>query len=93
MAGVKGRSGCTPGKKKGGRAKGTPNKVTRELKDMVIQALANAGGVDYLTRQAEDNPGPFMTLLGKVLPLQVTGANGGPLVIQFPANEPTFDDL
>lgn len=62
--------------KLGGRQKGTPNKMTAAVKDMIITALDKAGGVDYLVRQASENPGPFMTLVGKVLPLQVTGENG-----------------
>lgn len=64
-----------------GRVKGSQNKVTREVKTMVLQALDQAGGVAYLKRCAE-NPklaGAFLTLLGKVIPLQVTGPGGGPL--------------
>lgn len=61
------------GHKTGGRQAGTPNKMTREVKEMVIQALDEAGGVDYLVAQSRDNPTAFMTLIGKVLPLQVAG--------------------
>ena len=67
------------GTKTGGRKKGTPNKVTGALKDMILTALDNKGGVEYLERQAEANPTAFLTLVGKVLPLQVTGDGGGPL--------------
>lgn len=56
-----------------GRPKGIPNKVTGALKDMILAALDESGGVDYLVEQAKQNPGAFMTLIGKVLPLQVTG--------------------
>jgi hypothetical protein len=72
------------GIKTGGRKKGTPNKVPALLKDAILEAAMQAGGgsvVDYLKVQAVENPGPFMTLLGKVLPLQVTGANDEPLKI------------
>jgi len=55
--------------------------MTAALKDMILEALHGAGGVEYLKRQAKDNPGPFLSLVGKVLPLQVTGENGGPIVI------------
>lgn len=65
--------------KTGGRVKGTPNKVTGDLKAMILGALDKAGGLDYLAQQAVDNPGPFMALVGKVLPHQVTGADGGPV--------------
>jgi len=61
-----------------GRVKGVPNKVTREVKEMITQALDKAGGVAYLVRCAKDpkTASAFLTLVGKVLPLQVTGANG-----------------
>lgn len=59
------------GKKTGGRTKGTPNKLTAALKDVILQALANAGGADYLTKQAKENPNAFLALVGRVLPLQV----------------------
>lgn len=72
--------------KTGGRQKGVPNKRTALLKDAILEAAEKAGGeggiVGYLTLQATENPGPFMTLLGKVLPTQVegTGENGAHLV-------------
>lgn len=46
---------------------------------MILQALDAKGGVEYLARQADENPTAFLTLIGKVLPLQVTGENGGPI--------------
>jgi hypothetical protein len=64
-----------------GRVKGTPNKTTGALKDMILEALNRAGGVSYLERQAEAEPKSFMLLLGRVLPLQVTGSEGGPILI------------
>lgn len=68
-----------------GRPKGATNKVTRELKEMVLQALENKGGVSYLEQRAEDNPTAFMTLLGKVLPLTVQGPNpDGSFTIKAP---------
>jgi hypothetical protein len=72
---------------KTGRAKGTPNKTTALLKDAILVAAANAGGkeglVGYLQIQAAQNPGPFMSLLGKVLPMQITGEGGGALKVTF----------
>jgi hypothetical protein len=69
------------GKKTGGRVKGTPNKLTSDLKAMILQALDGAGGVDYLQNQAAENPTAFMTLVGKVLPLQVQGDKDAPIQI------------
>jgi hypothetical protein len=56
-----------------GRPKGSVNKTTAAIKDMVTAALDKAGGADYLYTQALENPNAFLTLVGKVLPLQVTG--------------------
>jgi hypothetical protein len=64
-----------------GRPKGVPNKLTSDVKAMILAALDKAGGVDYLVAQSEKNPSAFMTLVGKVLPLQMTGANDGPVMI------------
>lgn len=65
-----------------GRPKGSENKVTSDLKAMIQEALHNAGGAEYLTARANDprTASAFLSLLGKVLPMQVTGANGGPLM-------------
>jgi hypothetical protein len=57
---------------KGGSRKGIPNKVTSDLRSMVLQALSNAGGVDYLERQAKKkNPAAFLALVGKCIPKDV----------------------
>lgn len=68
--------------KTGGRKKGTPNKIPGALREMILGALDAVGGEEYLTKQATENPVAFMTLLGKVLPLQVGGADGGPVPIE-----------
>jgi len=64
---------------KTGRAKGTPNKTTKLLKDAILNAFDRAGGEDYLLGVAKADYKTFCTLLGRVLPQQVTGANEGPL--------------
>ena len=64
-----------------GRPKGVPNKVNAAIKDMVIQALDKAGGVDYLARQANQTPAAFMGLLGKVLPVQIAGDGNTPISV------------
>jgi hypothetical protein len=66
----------TPGP---GRKKGVPNKNTALIRDMIAQALDEAGGVEYLTSVAQSHPAPFLALVGKVLPVQLTGADGGPI--------------
>ena len=63
--------GSAPGERRGGREKGTPNMLP-DLRAITLKALMKAGGVDYLERQAHENPGPFLGLLGKVMPTQVS---------------------
>ena len=81
-----------------GRPKGSVNKTTALLKDAILKAAENAGNkvgdaglVSYLEQQAEENPGPFMALLGKVLPMQVTGEDGGAISIQVVTGVPRAD--
>lgn len=71
-----------------GRPKGSPNKTTALLKDAILQAADTAGGkggiAAYLASQASKNPGPFMALLGKVLPLQIAGdGKDGALIVEI----------
>lgn len=60
---------------KGGSRKGVPNKVTAELKDMIREALDQAGGVSYLLERAHDpkTATAFLSLVGKTLPMTVKG--------------------
>jgi hypothetical protein len=62
---------------KGGSRKGVPNRLTKQVKEMILEALDLAGGVDYLVLLAQDEPKAFASLLGRVLPLQLTGEDGG----------------
>ena len=66
-----------------GNRKGAPNKNTAAIKDMILAALQGAGGVDYLQDRANDpkTAAAFLGLVGKVLPMQVTGENGAPVKI------------
>ena len=68
-------SGSKPGERRGGRQKGTPNKITRTLREAILQALEEAGGeggaVAYLRSQASLSPAAFMGLIGKILPLTI----------------------
>ncbi|MCV5968711.1 hypothetical protein, partial [Lactococcus petauri] len=64
------KGGSKPGERRGGRKAGTPNKVTGQLKDMILQALSDQGGVAYLNTVASTHPQVFCALLGRVLPIQ-----------------------
>ena len=70
-------SNLKPGNKRG------PAKVTKALKEAILEAGEAAGGeggmVAYLTRQAEEQPAAFMGLIGKVLPMQIGGDPESPI--------------
>lgn len=63
------------GEKRPNQGKRGPNKVTKELKDMILKALDNAGGVAYLEEKANDprTASAFLSLIGKVLPMTIQG--------------------
>jgi hypothetical protein len=72
-----------------GRKKGSKNKTTALLKDAILMAAEAAGTemgkegmVGYLTLQAQVSPAAFLSLLGKVLPTQLTGDPDAPLEVK-----------
>ncbi|WP_198039408.1 hypothetical protein [Bartonella refiksaydamii] len=74
---------CLPLRRRG-RTKGALNKTTRRFNEALLTAAEQAGYhygedglVSYLQYHALNNPVPFFSLLAKVLPLQVTGEDGG----------------
>jgi hypothetical protein len=57
-----------------GRPKGVPNKITTDIKQLILAAMQAAhadGDLAYLTQQAKDIPTSFLTLLGKIIPAEV----------------------
>jgi hypothetical protein len=54
-----------------GRRKGVANKVTSDVRNMILGALNEAGGQKYLAARAIDTPGPFLALVGKCLPKEI----------------------
>jgi hypothetical protein len=79
--------GVNGGKRAGaGRKPGVPNKLTGELKEMILEAANLAGGeggtVQYLRTQASANPTAFMSLLGRVLPMTMAGDKDNPVAVR-----------
>tara|TARA_R110000868_G_scaffold129587_1_gene338594 strand:- start:716 stop:1021 length:306 start_codon:yes stop_codon:yes gene_type:complete len=67
----------------GGRPKGSLDKGNALIREMAVEALNGVGGVEYLQRIAESHPVAFLGLIGKVMPVQVEGAGGGPVVTRI----------
>jgi hypothetical protein len=80
MAAARGTRPPATGK---GRPKGARNKISADVKAMILGALEKSGGEQYFIEQARKNPAAFMTLVGKVLPLQVSGEDRGPIKIRW----------
>ena len=72
---------------KGGRPRGARNVVTREIKQALIDAAemigrdghGDLGLVGYLIRLERRAPQTFGALIGRLMPTQVTGPDGGPV--------------
>lgn len=85
------RSAARPPAAGKGRVKGVPNKTTALLKEAILLAAQQVGEdgdgrgglTGYLRRVAKEDVKAFSGLLGKVLPLQVTGEGGGPIQFAF----------
>ena len=50
-----------------GRPKGSKNRTTLQLRELVLKALDMVGGEQYLARLAVENSSAYASLLGKVL--------------------------
>jgi hypothetical protein len=71
----------------GGSRKGRPNRVSADLRGMVLEALDRLGGVEYLVRAGEANPQVFGSLIGKLLPTRLANDPENPLIDALSAEE------
>jgi hypothetical protein len=80
-----------------GKPKGATNKVARAAKDAIAKAADDLGGAERLVAWVQEDPANervfWGTIYPKLLPLQVSGEDGGPIpfelierVIVKPAN-------
>ena len=58
--------------KTGGRKKGSQNKTTVQVKEAILAAFEELGGVEYLVKVGVDDPKTFIALLSKLVPLEAT---------------------
>lgn len=77
------------GTKTGGRKKGTPNKATVAVKEALVSAFNDLGGVDALTRWGIDNQTEFYKLWSKILPQEIRSD----VTLRKPITEMTDDEL
>lgn len=69
-----GKGGARPG---AGRPKGSLDSGNKILREMIVEALDGVGGIQYLQDTALSHPAAFLSLISKVLPLQVVGGEDG----------------
>jgi hypothetical protein len=71
------------GDARAGRPKGTPNKLTANLKAAILEAFEHAGGASYLVKVAAEDPRTFCALLARVLPMQLASEDSGAMEIHI----------
>jgi hypothetical protein len=71
------------GEKRPNQGQRGPGKVTKDLKDMILKALDESGGVGYLKTVAKEKPVAFVGLLGRVLPMQVNANVDGSITVEI----------
>lgn len=55
-----------------GRPAGSPNRINAGVKAMILGALDDLGGQTWLVAQAKADPRAFMSLLGRILPSEIS---------------------
>jgi hypothetical protein len=64
-----------------GRPKGSENKITKSLREAIKESFDKVGGVQYLQRVAEEDPRAYLTIVGKVIPAELSAKVEGGLDI------------
>lgn len=82
---VDGRGGKREGS---GRKPGSLNKISRTVKENVIDVFQNLGGVEHMTAWAQENPNQFYNIYAKILPTQteIGGIDGADIPISIGLN-------
>lgn len=57
-----------------GRKKGTPNKVTKEVKEVISEVFTKIGGINTFAAWARREKTEFYKMYAKLLPIQLQGA-------------------
>ena len=59
-----------------GRPKGTRNKVTYTIQQMLLASLDKQGGQKFFDKLAVESPKVYAQLIGRLIPLQLSNAEG-----------------
>ena len=68
-------------KKLGGRAKGVVNNNVMIIRNHLLAALEELGGVEYLVKLGREEPRTFATLLARAMPTQVNASVNNSAVV------------
>lgn len=71
------------GIKTGGRKAGTPNALSSTAKENIAAVFVRLGGTVAMAKWAQENQTQFYSLYAKLIPVEVSGENGGPLVLKL----------
>jgi len=69
-------------RKSGGRAKGTPNRITASFKEAVLVAFDGIGGDHTFQRWAKSNQTAFYKIMARLIPLEVVGNQDQPVAVK-----------
>jgi hypothetical protein len=83
--------GSKPGERRGGRQKGTPNKITQQAKEAIALAAEVLGGFRRLVEWAKEAPENervfWASIYTKLVPLSVGGDPDNPIQITDARNK------
>ena len=87
-----------PHPKTGGRKKGSLNKSTVAIREAVLSVFADMQATTgrengHFLDWALGNSTDFYKLSARLLPMQVTGENGGPVITRIELVAPTAEDI
>lgn len=71
-----------------GRKKGVPNKATASVKQAIIDAFEQHGGVPALVKWAKSNETEFYKLWSRLAPTEIAGTGtNGEIIVRFVKDE------
>lgn len=79
------------GKPGPGRPRGSPNKLTKAAREAFELAFDQLGSVDALVKWARANQSEFYRLYARLIPMEHTGTDGGPVQIVWPLPRSALD--